>query len=227
MQHMRFGFLKLALAASMLIGVNVAVTPAQAAVVTFSFTGATQQSDFQVNPPIAISGTVQGIFTFNNSTGAVSAFTSNIFNPGPSLVYQTQLAGGASAVTVYNNTPVSGGLFRDRWELSAAVEHPSNTVVNGFLPIRFDIQLDQVNPSPSLFSSNAVQNPPLIPPSLGLTGTKWRVIFDNGASLVTVSGLVSTMTPVPLPPAVLLFGAGLAALIGLGARSWKKDEVKV
>ncbi len=32
------------------------------------------------------------------------------------------------------------------------------------------------------------------------------------------------MTPVPLPPAVILFGAGIVALIGLGARNWQRKR---
>ena len=226
MHRIRSGFLALAATAGVLLGASVVVTPATATSVTFNFSGPTGsivQSDFQVNPPITLPGGIQGTFTFDNSTGAVSAFSTNLLNNVPAIVYNTHLDAGASAVTVFNDTPVGGGNFRDRWELSAAA---TGSPIGSFTPFRFEIQLDQVNSSPSLFSSNAVQNPPSL--GSGLTGIKWRVLFnDTGTGLASVSGTLSTLalTAVPLPPAVILFGAGLVALIGLGARNWQRKTV--
>jgi hypothetical protein len=52
--------------------------------------------------------------------------------------------------------------------------------------------------------------------------TPFRIVFDNGANPdLIASGRISLLTT-PLPPAVILFGAGLVALIGLGARNWQR-----
>jgi heme A synthase len=40
----------------------------------------------------------------------------------------------------------------------------------------------------------------------------------------TVSGVLTALTAVPLPAAVILFGAGLVALVGLGAGSWRQKK---
>ncbi len=48
------------------------------------------------------------------------------------------------------------------------------------------------------------------------------------SSLMEQSGLIASAVEsnsavaTPLPPAVILFGAGLVALIGLGARNWQQ-----
>ncbi len=66
-------------------------------------------------------------------------------------------------------------------------------------------------------------NNPTAPPTLGAFtfSPSFRLVFDNGVPKDVTGGL-GTLTAVPLPPAVILFGAGLVALIGLGARNWQR-----
>jgi hypothetical protein len=45
----------------------------------------------------------------------------------------------------------------------------------------------------------------------------FRLVFGPDSVAGGVSGVVTSLTAVPLPAAVLLFGAGLIALVGLGA----------
>ncbi len=71
----------------------------------------------------------------------------------------------------------------------------------------------------SVWTSNAL---PTTMPSISSFNhkTEWRLNFAPGEK--QVSGTITALTAVPLPPAVLLFGAGLVALIGLGARNWQQ-----
>jgi hypothetical protein len=45
--------------------------------------------------------------------------------------------------------------------------------------------------------------------------------FLNGGGAATVSGV---LTAIPLLAAIILFSAGLIALVGLGARSWRQKK---
>ena len=84
---------------------------------------------------------------------------------------------------------------------------------NGYTPVRFDLQLD--HETGGAFTGTNLQNPPSL---ASLTGTRWRLIFENGdGNLVRIQGALNSLTAVPLPAAVLLFGAGLISLVGLGA----------
>ena len=70
---------------------------------------------------------------------------------------------------------------------------------------------------------------PTTPPSLGSFATKTFHLTFLNSSQVVIGDAVGTinslsMTPVPLPPAVILFGAGLVALVGLGARNWQQKR---
>ena len=58
---------------------------------------------------------------------------------------------------------------------------------------------------------------PTTVPSLSsfMTTNEWRLAFTPGGR--EVQGMLTSLTVVPLPAAVLLFGAGLISLVGLGA----------
>jgi hypothetical protein len=124
--------------------------------------------------------------------------------------YTSSFALGANAVTTFQNTSLGGGLIGDRWRLvTAAMGLPTN----GYTPLSFDLQLDREGGG--LFSNTNLQNPPSLS---SLTSTRWRLIFENSdGNVVNVRGALNSLTAVPLPAAVILFGAGLISLVGLGA----------
>ncbi len=186
---------------------------AQAALVSYSFTGGVSSiSGALLSPTMNLTSSVTGSFQFDNATGgvggnypgAVKAMTVAIGG------YSSSFAPGANAVTISQNSSLGGGLIGDRWKLvTAAIGLP----VNGYTPLSFDLQLDREGGG--LFSNTNLQNPPSLS---SLTATRWRLIFENAdGNLVTVRGAIHSLTAVPLPAAVLLFGAGLISLVGLGA----------
>ena len=186
---------------------------AHAALVTYSFTGGVSTiSGALLSSTMNLTSPVAGSFQFDTATGgvggnypgAVKAMTVAIGG------YTSSFAPGANAVTISQNANLGGGLMGDRWKLvTAAMGIP----VNGYTPLSFDLQLDREGGG--LFSSTNLQNPPSLS---SLTASRWRLIFENSdGNVVTVRGALSSLTAVPLPAAVILFGAGLISLVGLGA----------
>jgi len=156
---------------------------------------------------------VTGSFQFDNATagvggnysGSVTAMTVAIGG------YTSSFALGANGVTISQNTSLGGGLMGDRWKLVSAAM--GDTTSSGYTPLRFDLQLDREGGG--LFSNTDLQNPPSLS---SLTATRWRLMFENSdGNVVTVRGALNSLTAVPLPAAVILFGAGLISLVGLGA----------
>ncbi len=183
---------------------------ADAAMVTYSFTGGVSNVSGALLPTVNMSSPVSGTFTFNNNPavggnypGVVSGLTLNIGG------YTATYAFGANAVTVLQNTNLGGGILGDRWRLQTSAT--SLTSINGYTPTDFDLNLDHEG---SLFANTNMQNPPSL---ASLTGTRWRLVFDDGINTVRIQGALNNLAAVPLPAAVLLFGAGLISLVGLGA----------
>ena len=88
--------------------------------------------------------------------------------------------------------------------------------IGSLVPSFFDIKLRGLA---GTLSDDAL---PTTPPDISSVFTnfnQWRLVFGPAA---TVAGTVTNMTAVPLPAAMILFGAGLIALVGLGAGSWRK-----
>jgi hypothetical protein len=181
---------------------SVPIESTQAALVSYSFTGITDAPS-----PLAVSGS----FQFDKTTagsggvyhGAVSNFSLTIGG------YTSSFSHGINGVTLSQNTNLGGGLSGDRWALAAAATGPD---LGGTVPFYFDLHLDQQGGG--LFSNTALQDPP----SFGsLSEARWRLFFEGGHGVPFASvGSITSLTAVPLPPAVLLFGAGLIALVGLG-----------
>jgi hypothetical protein len=183
---------------------------AHAALVTYSFTGGVSN----VNSPLLATmngmSPVSGTFQFNNNPavggnypGVVTNMTLNIGG------YTSSFAPGANAVTILKNIDLGDGFSGDRWRLVTAA---TGLPINGYSPFRFDLNLDREG---SLFVNTDMQNPPSLS---SLTGSRWRLIFENAnGNLVRVQGALNSLTAVPLPAAVILFGAGLISLVGLGA----------
>ena len=198
---------------------SVSFSTAHAALVnhSFSFTG-------NLAPDLDPLGLipVTGAFQLKNVTGispgvydgAVTSFTLNIGG-----VYTSTFRPGINGVTISQNIALGSG-NGDRWELVSAATGPqltSGTPPVTYTPFRFDLLLDRVD---GLFSDASLQDPPSIGAlnsPMNVTG-RWRLFFEdaNGNPSAYV-GSITNLTAVPLPTAVLLFGAGLISLVGLGA----------
>ena len=84
-----------------------------------------------------------------------------------------------------------------------------------YSPFLFDLNLDREG---GLFANTDMQNPPSLSGIFPLTSTRWRLVFESATgNMVRVQGALNSLKAVPLPAAVILFGAGLISLIGLGA----------
>lgn len=197
------------LTAAAVCALLVPVTAAQAALVNYSFTGSIDG----ISPALA---PVSGSFQFDNTTGgsggayngAVTGFTMTI---GGALGYSSVFTSGANAVTISQHLPLGSGVV-DRWALSTAVTGPELTGT-GYTPFNFDLRLDKQGGG--LFATTALQDPP----SLGaVSAARWRLFFEDvDGNPAVFLGSITSLTAVPLPTAVLLFGAGLISLVGLGA----------
>ena len=182
--------------------------------VTYAFTGSVSNLNGALKPTVNMGSLVSGTFKFDNPTDGVNgnypgAVTNMFLNIGG---YTSSFILGApeNAVTVFNQIDLGGNIFGDRWRL---VTGATGGPINGYSPFRFDLHVDE--DSGSAFSNVDLQSPPSFD---SLTGSRWRLIFENGdGNLVRVQGGLLSLTAVPLPAAVLLFGAGLISLVGLGA----------
>jgi hypothetical protein len=202
-------FLPVIALCSLLISGNAA----HAALVTYSFTGGVSQVNMPLLSTMNGGSLVSGTFQFDNATGGVGGnyqgAVTNIFSLNIGSYTSSFDALGANAVTIFNQIDL-GGVPGDRWRL---VTGATGGLINGYSPLRFDLQLDQEGGA--AFSNVNLQSPPSFNT---LTGTRWRLIFENAeGNLVRVQGGLSSLTAVPLPAAVILFGAGLISLVGLGA----------
>ncbi|OQW35426.1 MAG: hypothetical protein A4E19_01270 [Nitrospira sp. SG-bin1] len=198
-QWLRKGF---SLTAAMVCALSIPIGSSQAALVTYSFTGMT-------DAPTAL--TVFGSFQFDNATGG----TGGVYNGavrGFSLTigdYTSTFAPGINGVQISRNSDLGGGLSGDRWKLVSAATGPE---LGGTVPFSFDLHLDREGGG--LFVNTALQDPP----SFGsLSEARWRLFFEGPRGIpFAFVGSIASLTAVPLPPAVLLFGMGLIALVGLG-----------
>lgn len=201
MQSLRRGFML----PTVMCAVALSLTPAHAAFVSYSFTGITDDQPPEDSLPVF------GSFQFNKATdgnggvynGAVTNFRLTIGQ------YTSFFAPGINGVTLSHGTNLGGGSSGDRWALMSAAAGPE---LNGTVPYNFDLHLDRQGGG--LFTDTVLQDPP----SLGrLTQARWRLFFEDAQGIPFASiGSITSLTAVPLPPAVLLFGAGLVALVGLG-----------
>lgn len=203
-QWLRGGFM---LPAAAICVLSVPVMESQAALVTYSFTGNIDGISPTMVP-------ISGSFQFDNATGGSSgayngAVTGFTLNMGGILNYTSSFAPGANAVTISQNVSMGGG-SGDRWALVSAVTGPN---LGGYTPFSFDLRLNRMG--------GGLNPDALEPPSLGsLNGgsARWRLFFEDADGNPAVFlGSISSLTAVPLPAAVLLFGAGLISLVGLGA----------
>jgi len=226
MRHIRPGFLKLAFTASLLLWVSIAPTPATAGQVTFQFTGGV--TDVGVGTPTAYS---------IRSGSALNGFY--LMDPqDPNIIRTVNPAGHAIyAVGVKNLTFTLGGLVvsppSQGYTKAGSVVVSSSSSVGGqsyITSTSFDspevASLEIGYFGGSGYINDNLDLPTTTPSINSFTTTRFRLYFNNQPGTPFVEGHL-TMAPVPLPPAVILFGAGLLALVGLGAGSWRHKEPRI
>jgi hypothetical protein len=182
---------------------------ANAALVQYSFTGTVGTAGSAIRSTIPVGSSMSGTFSFDDTTtatgtgrymGAVQGFSLNF--DGYSVSWDS--SGDINLIRITDSP--SG----DVWRLRTSVMGGD---IGGYSPTEF--RLDLEDEDGLAINGTGLQNPP----SLGdLTSTHWRLVFENSnGSLVRLQGVLNSLTAVPLPAAVLLFGAGLISLVGLGA----------
>jgi hypothetical protein len=205
-QLFRRGFI---LPAAAVCSLLVPCTTAQAALVQYSFSGTVGGANGVLRSDLPVGSAMTGDFSFENETlptgtgryvGALQSFSLNIGSYSVSLDH----SGDLNLVRITDNP--SG----DLWRLRTSVMGDG---IGQYSPTEF--RLDFEDEDGLAINGTGLQDPP----SLGdLTSTQWRLVFeDAGGRMVRVQGVLSTLTAVPLPASVLLFGAGLISLVGLGA----------
>lgn len=224
MNDIRPVFLKLAFTASMLLSASIAFTPATAATITYSFSGAVDRVQPQLSSTFNTTQPMSGFMTVN--TGVISPT-----HPGIGTYTITNFSLDIGTYHASSTEPNNQVIITDRISgldrLNVTVNNPSGAPVPNpihpsilYSPLGFDIQLR--GPAGSTFSSDAL---PTTVPSISSVFTnfnQWRLIFTEGR--VVGGTMTAALTAVPLPAAVILFGAGLVALVGLGAGSWRQKK---
>ena len=187
MNHIRPVLLTLAFTASMLLSASIAVTPATAASIQYSFTGYVDQVHNQLSSQFNTSQLMSGTICPNSW-------------------------GHLCQVEIKNGLPGLDGF-------KMTVNAPNGLNVNFLAPRLFDFELRGPN---TQFGTDAL--PTTVPSIATFTDfNRWRLVFGPGNGHV-VRGDMSSLTAVPLPAAVILFGAGLIALVGLGAGSRRQKK---
>lgn len=217
------------LSAAVVCALSVPVMEAQAALATYSFAG-----DLDNDPMSQYS--ISGSFTFDKATsgsggvyhGAVTDFTFNLHDEGVLVYTSTFTPTGLNGVTVSKGmmSPF-GGIF-DRWALVSGVTS-DDLLTQGippvdYAPYSFDLRFNRMGGG--LFADTSLQDPPSLG-SLGIPGgqgsARWRLfIEDADGNPAAFVGSITSLTAVPLPAGVVLFGIGLISLVGLGAGGVRK-----
>ena len=182
---------------------------AQAALVNYSFTGSVGSVSGALKSTLPLSSTMTGSFQFDTATSASGAgrYFDAVKNLSVTIgAYTVNLdpLGSTNVVQITDN-PTG-----DLWRLKTSVIGNS---IGEFTPEHF--RVDFADEDGAAITGKSLKNPP----GLGdLTSTHWRLVFENvDGKTVRIQGVLNSLTAVPLPAAVLLFGAGLISLVGLGA----------
>jgi hypothetical protein len=193
--------------------------PAVAGLVTFNFTGAVSHVSTPLFPALKAGQTLTGSFTYDtsiadsNGSGNIGRYNDAVTSMNVNL--------GSFAGTLGSESPGNNNFVRivnsstDTFDVRAPL---TGSLVGSYEPLYFRVTLK--DPSGTVFGDTSL---PTTAPSLSSFATdRFRIVFENGSGIAKVRGSLTALTAVPLPPAVILFGAGLIALVGLGAGSWRK-----
>ncbi len=194
-------FLSLGILVASVLWGGFAAPPAVAASITYNFAGTVDVVPGALSSQFNTSQTMFGSVTMNDSIPGNGFYQTTAFTLNIGSYQATQ--GNFGTMTIDNNSPV----YHDAFYLNQGVIGP----VGSYSPAYFEFDLRGPD---TLFNSTAL---PVTPPSISAFSgfNQWRLVFKSG------DAVVGQLTAVPLPAAVVLFGAGLVALVGLGAGSWR------
>ena len=182
---------------------------AHAALVNYSFTGSVSNVSGALRSTLPLTSSMSGTFQYDADTlpSGTGRYMGGVQNLSLTIgAYSVSLdpLGTTNAIRITDNP--SG----DLWRLRTSVMGDS---IRGFSPEQF--RLDLADEEGGAITGTTLSNPP----SLGdLTSTHWRLVFENmDGKTVRIQGALTSLIATPLPAAVILFGAGLISLVGLGA----------
>lgn len=222
--------LGLGLIMSGVLSLSVTLAPAIAAPVTFQFSG-------QLTSLIGGGLTAAGFSVGQSFVGSYTfeSTSSNVYDANPNKAIYNALTSLTATIGSYTVTLVPDPDLREiqihnnlgssisRRDAYIVGSRVTGAVVNGLSPVDFFIDL--IDPSHTAFDSDAL---PSSPPNLSSFATKRASFgfFSGAPENSLLHGEIHSLTAVPVPAAVLLFGTGLTALIGLGAGSWRRKQIR-
>jgi hypothetical protein len=211
------------LAAGLLLCSGLAATPAMAALITYNFTGDVTGVHPLVSSGFDTSMKMKGSMTVVNMVdqgpdprdSSYGLYEVQSFNVTIGDYTATLRPSSAGSIEIVHEWLTEAGTLTDG--LFAAMEQMDANIVNLLDPRFFAISLFGPSRPDKLFGSDAL--PIALPPSVSSFKelNDFRLVFGLVGTPVEVSGDITSLTVVPLPAAVLLFGAGLISLVGLGA----------
>ena len=182
---------------------------AHAALVNYSFTGSVSNVSGALRSTLPLTSSMSGTFQYDSDT--LPTGTSRYMG----AVQNLSLTIGAYSVSLdplatTNAIRITDNPSGDLWRLRTSVVGSS---IGEFTPEQF--RMDLADEDGMAITGTTLSNPP----SLGdLTSTHWRLVFENmDGRTVRIQGALTSLIATPLPAAVILFGAGLISLVGLGA----------
>ena len=181
---------------------------AYAALVTYSFEGTVGSVSGALKSTLPAGSSMLGTFSYNTvPSGTTGRYMDAVQTLSFTIEGQSVSLDTMGDTNIIRITDSPSG---DLWRLRTSVTGDS---IGEFKPV--DFRLDLADEDGVAITGKALNNPP----SLGdLTSTHWRLVFENmDGKTVRVQGVLNSLTAVPLPAAVILFGAGLISLVGLGA----------
>ena len=193
---------------------------AQASLVTFRFEGVTFSTiPSQLNPPIVPNAPFSGFYTFESDKVINPDLLTGSSQIGRYLI--TGLSINLAGKTYSLGTPTPGSFL-------GVIDVTNSTGPDSYAVRTTNLTGDAINGSglvlrqlqfsyslTDMFDSDAL---PLVPPPLP-TGPFGRpqisLSFIGGGTGVGTGGTLTSLTAVPLPGALLLFGSGLLGLLGI------------
>ena len=210
----------------LLLCAGLATPPAMAASIpiTFAFTGKVTTVGYEMGEnfggPFRLYKSVTGSYTFDPDTLNTGSSSIGLYNNTLTSLHidiETSTGNYVASLGAGDNKIVVTNPDNFNYESYVVAGAFSGSAVTGHNAKSFELTL--AHPTPEQFNDVSL---PLTPPTLSAFDKKTlRLVFEHQQSpdRHTVIVTLKTLTAVPLPPAVILFGAGLVALIGLGARN--------